>query len=177
MKAYKFLAAGAVGPFSGFVWPPPSSDAKAWVEVEGRLATCERGVHVCRPEDLVHWIHDELWEVEFDGETQSGVDSLVTRRARLVQRVDAWSEGGSRRFVVACGEHANSVAGATTNEVVRGFLDDAEICAGEGFVALGALCAALAVANLAPAAEREPAYREERAWQAAWIARELLASP
>jgi hypothetical protein len=174
MKAYKFLAAGAVGPFSGFVWPPPSAGPKAWVEVEGRLATCERGVHVCRPEDLVHWIHEELWEVEFEGETQPGVDSLVARRARLVRRIDAWSGGGAKRFVMACGEHANALSGASANEVVRGFLDDAEICAAEGFIALGALCAALAVTNLASTGERERAYREERAWQAAWIARELL---
>jgi hypothetical protein len=174
MKAYKFLAAGGVGPFSGFVWPPPSAGAKAWVEVEGPLATCERGVHVCRPEDLVHWIHEELWELECDGETQPGVDSLVARRARLVRRIDAWSEGGAKRFAVACGEHANALVGAEANDVVRGFLDDAEICASEGFVALGALCAALAVTNLAPEGERERVYREERAWQAAWIERELL---
>ena len=174
MKAYKFLAAGAVGPFSGFVWPAPSAGAQAWVEVEGALATSERGVHVCRPEELVHWIHEELWEVEFEGETQPGVDSLVARRARLVRRVDAWSEGGGTRFVVACGEHASALARTSTDASVRGFLDDAEICAGGGFVALGALCAALAVTNLAPDAERQRAYREERAWQAAWIARELL---
>jgi hypothetical protein len=174
MKAYKFLATGAVGPFSGFVWPAPSGAASAWVEVDGALVTCERGVHVCRPEDLAHWIHEELWEVEVGGETKLGVDCLVARRARLSRRIEAWTDGGAARFVRACGERADALVGSAADETQRGFIDDTELCVEHGYIALGAFCAALAVTNLAPPAERERAFQSERAWQAGWIARELL---
>ena len=68
MKTYKFLAAGAKGPITGFQWPVPQLEAPGdWVEADGPLEAGGRGAHVCRPAGLAHWIHDELWEVEIDG--------------------------------------------------------------------------------------------------------------
>src|SRR5207237_363719 len=81
-------------------WPP------TWIEAEGPLAPCVRGIHVCRPEDLEHWIHEELWEVEVDGEQTNGLDCLVVRRARLARRIDAWSDRGAERFAEASIAHA-----------------------------------------------------------------------
>lgn len=174
-KAYKFLAKDAVGPFSGFAWPLPAGDARgAWVEVEGPLELCTRGVHVCRPSDLAHWLHEELWELEIDGEELEGVDFIVVRRARLLQRIDAWSQGGALRFVLACIEHAMELVGPDPDARVRGFLDDARHAGAAGYPAVGAFCAASAVAKRASAADVERSYRSERAWQAAWIARELI---
>ena len=60
MTSYKFLAKGAIGPLSGHVWPEPGR----WLEASGPLVVCSRGIHVCRPEDLAHWLHDELWQVD-----------------------------------------------------------------------------------------------------------------
>ena len=167
---YKFLASGAKGPFSGFAWPV----AGAWVEVEGALATCLRGVHVCRPMDLAHWIHEELWELETDGEALPGIDCVVVRRARLLRRVEAWNQAGAQRFVAACIERAAERTLARANETVRGLIDDARDAAEAGYVAVGAFSTALAVARSGPAAEAERAYRVERAWQAAWIESELI---
>jgi hypothetical protein len=175
MKAHKFLAKGAVGPLSGFAWPTPAGDGPgAWVEIDGPLAPCARGVHVCRTIDLAHWIHDELWELEADGDPIEGLDCIVVQRARLVRRVDEWGGDGARRFTEACVEHAAAQAGPAPAGGIRDLLDDARFMANSGYVALSAYVAAIAVSRLgveAPAA----AYRRERSTQSAWIADHLLA--
>jgi hypothetical protein len=175
MTTYKFLAKGLLGPLSGFVWPVPQGGLPgAWVEVTGPLAPCARGVHVCRSVDLAHWIHDELWEIEADGEPLEGLDCLVVPRARLVRRVDAWSDGGARRFSEACIEHAEAGIGASLAEAVRALLDDARFMAAHDYLALASFTAAVAVSRSNIGGSCEDAYRRERAWQSAWIADELL---
>ena len=172
---YKFLAKGTLGALSGFAWPVPQGGLPgAWVEVTGPLAPCARGVHVCRSVDLAHWIHDELWEIEADGEPLDGLDCLVVPRARLVRRVDAWSDGGGQRFSEACIEHAEAATGASLAEAVRALLDDARSMAASGYLALASFTAAVAVSRGDVRGSREDAYRRERAWQSAWIAEELL---
>jgi hypothetical protein len=166
MRAFKFLARGAVGPFSSFLWPAPGT----WTEVEGPLGLCSRGVHVCRPQDLAYWLHDELWEVETSGEALEGIDCLLVRRARLLRRIDAWRTGGSTRFAEACVEHARALAGSTENAAVRDLLADALGAAQAGYPAVSAYTAALVVSKL----HGEPAYRAERVWQAEWIVAELV---
>src|SRR5206468_5119819 len=59
--AYKFLAPGSVGPFTGYRWEPGR-----WVEVHA-LDPCRRGIHACRVRDLPIWLDAELWEIELDG--------------------------------------------------------------------------------------------------------------
>ncbi|HTB78997.1 MAG TPA: hypothetical protein VK762_37395 [Polyangiaceae bacterium] len=177
MMTHKFLAKGALGPLSGFAWPVPQGGlGGAWVEVTGPLEPCARGVHVCRPVDLAHWIDDELWEIEADGEPLEGLDCLVVPRARLLHRVEAWSDGGAQRFAEACIEHAASGAGATLAETVSALLEDARSMAASGYLALASFTAAVAVSRSDVHGSREDAYRRERAWQSAWIADELLRS-
>jgi hypothetical protein len=174
MRMHKFLATGARGPLSGFAWPAPGPSAPgAWVEVEGPLAPCACGVHACRPFDLAHWIHDELWELEVGGEQTLGLDCIVVQRARLVRRIPGWGEH-AQRFAEACVEHAAAQAEPAHLDIVSGLLNDARLMATSGYVAVSAFTAALAVSRV-PAAESS-AYRQERAWQSAWIARELLAA-
>jgi len=180
MRTYKFLAKGAVGPISGFAWPSPRGGAPgAWIEVAGPLALCVRGVHVCQTSDLAHWMHDELWETEADGDRPAdridGLDCIVVRRARLVRRIDAWSEGGAARLAAACIARATQLVGSAADENARGFLDDATLAVSGGYPTIAAYCAAMAVARLEPA-ERERTFRRERGWQAAWITRELIAA-
>jgi hypothetical protein len=166
VTSYKFLAKGAIGPLSGHTWPEPGR----WLEASGPLVVCSRGIHVCRPQDLAHWLHDELWQVETEGEALEALDCTVVRRARLVRRIDAWSTGGAARFAEACIEHAQALDGAAA------FIDDARMARAAGYLAVSAFCSALAVAELDPGAVTERAFRRERIWQAGWITRELIAS-
>ncbi len=175
MMTHKFLAKSGVGPISGFAWPVPVGAAPgAWVEVEGAVAPCTRGVHVCRVPDLAHWIHDELWAVEVDGAFAEGVDCLVVARARLVRKVDAWSGEGSLAFARGCVEHAAARTDPRVPTEVRELLEDARSMIQDGYVAIAAFTAALAVSRMAERPHGEAAYRAEREWQSAWIADHLL---
>jgi hypothetical protein len=178
MTTYKFLAKGALGPISGFAWPVPrGGEPGAWVEVEGPLVQCARGVHVCRTLDLAHWIHDELWEVEAAGDATDGVDCVVVQRARLVRPIDAWSAGGGLTFANASVAHAVAEVGSSAADEVNELLDDARFMAENAYVALAAFTAALVVGRAAGAESPERVYRRERAWQGEWIARALLGTP
>ena len=177
MTTYKFLARGGRGPFSGNAWPLPAGDAPgAWIEVVGPLAPCARGVHVCRAFELAHWLHDELWQVDTDGNRLEMPDCMVVQRARLLRRIDSWSSGGAARFAEACIGHAVALAGSAPGAAVREFLDDAKLAASAGYVAVAAFTSAFAVAKLDAGHEDAGAYRRERAWQSDWIARELIAA-
>jgi|SRR6185312_4717119 len=173
--AYKFLTRDATGPFSGSAWPlPTGAEPGAWIHADaGALELCGRGAHVCRPADLAYWLHDDLWEVEVDGDQITGIDCLIVRRARLVRRLDGWHKGGAAgRFGEACVAHALALVPAAAP--ARAYLDDATEAARYGYVAVAAFAAALSVAKATATGEgEEPAYRAERAWQSAWIAREL----
>jgi hypothetical protein len=178
MNTYKFLAKDAMGPLSGFHWPAPGGGTVgAWVQAEGPLELCVNGTHVCRAGDLAHWLHDELWVTEIDGEHLEGIDCLLARRARLVRRIDAWQDGGSARFAEACADHATEVADQAHPDAalaVSGFLEDARVAARAGYVAVSAFSSALAVARLGAPADQDGLYRKERAWQSAWIARVVI---
>ena len=103
MRAFKFLAAGGIGLYSGFAWPLPRSGAPgAWVEVEGELVPCARGLHVCRVADLPYWLDDELWHVEVEGELVPEDRGLLARRARLVARVEGWDAAAAAALARAC---------------------------------------------------------------------------
>jgi hypothetical protein len=175
--AHKFLASGAKGPFSGYAWPTPQGGAAgAWIEVEGPLALCRSGVHLCRPCDLAHWLHDELWAVESDGEQMEGLDCIIVRRARLVRRIDIWREGGAARFARACIDHAKSILSDRGSAEIRDLLEDARLAAEAGYFATSAFASALAAAKVSPTELCEQAYRRERVWQSEWITRELVAT-
>jgi hypothetical protein len=102
MQAYKFLARGAVGRFSGFDWPPAEGGVPGpWV-VGGPVALCLAGIHACRVRDLPDWIDDELWEIELDGEIREEPSMVVGERGRLVRRVEGWDEQAAQDLADAC---------------------------------------------------------------------------
>ena len=166
--ARKFLAADGRGPFSGMAWPAPAGGAPgAWIAVDGVLAQCERGLHVCRDVDLAYWIHDELWDVEVEGAAVEGLDCLVVARARLLRRIHAWTEG-RHRFAQASIEHAaslNSIGSKAFGEL----LGDAQLMATHGYPALASYTAAVAVGR-ATGEDAVQGFRAERLWQSRWIA-------
>jgi hypothetical protein len=168
MMARKFLAAGGRSPFSGTGWPLPCGTAPGeWIVVEGELAPCSRGVHVCRDVDLAYWIHDELWDVEVDGAGVEGVDCLLFPRARLVARIDAWTEKRGL-FAEASIAHAQAILGPTASESLREMLADASMMAAHGYASLASYTVAVAVGRRGGADVVE-GFRAERAWQSSWI--------
>jgi hypothetical protein len=179
--AYKFLAAGAVGPVSEFAWPTPlPGQPGAWVEATLPLQLCARGVHACRAEELAHWLHEELWLVELEGETLEGVDCVVAARARLVRQVEAWVHGGAARFARAARDHAAELVSAAPLALqtrLTEYVADSSWHLPHGSTALAAFCAAMAVAWLHGGTRFEAAgYRSERLWQSRFIAEDLKLS-
>jgi hypothetical protein len=177
-RYYKFLAQGALGPFSEVAWPTPSNEAPgAWVESNAAVEECRGGVHVCTLVDLSHWLHDELWVVEIDGERLAGRDAVIAERGRLVQRLDAWQHGAAARFAEAARDHAAQLVAAETGperERLLGFIANASAHLPRGSTALAAYCSAMAIAWQHGGDHFDLAgYRSERVWQSEQIAREL----
>jgi hypothetical protein len=110
MIAYKFLATGAVAPFTGKRWPTPGSTGPgAWLAAEA-ADLVRYGVHACRAEDLAWWPDDELWVVELGTPIITGAFHVVAARARLLAQVTTWSEEGARQYASACAWRARDLA-------------------------------------------------------------------
>lgn len=106
MIAYKFLAAGRVGPFSGVTWP---TDLE-WLEASGGDRACSPRVHACRVEDLPEWMDHELWRVELAGDVRVDCGKLVAGRGRLLERIDAWDLDLMVAYAEACALRARDAA-------------------------------------------------------------------
>lgn len=176
--AYKFLARGARGAVTEFAWPlPAAGEAGAWVEANGSIALCERGIHACRVHELAHWLHDELWLVELDGDEREGSDCVIAERGRLVRPVEAWANRSALRFARAARDHAAQLTAAAPDSLrprLVQYVADSSAHLPHGAIALAAFCAAMAVAFLEGGDHFElAAYRRERSWQSAFIARDL----
>ncbi|MBY9076578.1 hypothetical protein K1X13_17215 [Nocardioides sp. WL0053] len=103
MTWYKFLARGALGPFSGYTWPAPDGlgHPGEWLAAT-RLEPCRSGLHLLRPEDLPYWLCEELYTVEVEGEVVPHGSFVLARRARLVDRVGAWRQDAAVAFCEDC---------------------------------------------------------------------------
>jgi hypothetical protein len=169
VKAYKFLRAGAVGPFTGYRWEPGR-----WVEADAAapsLSLCRSGVHACRVDDLPFWTNDELWEVELDGEVVAAGHKVVAPRGRIVRRVEAWSSAAAQQLADEAAARARSLADARPRDAMaRAYAEDAERRAGQGKAYVATFIAAVA----AEYAGGPPGRDAERAAQADWF-RKLLA--
>ncbi len=180
MIVYKFLALGARTPLSGSAWPTPNAGAPgAWVTAQAEpFAPGLPWVHVCREAELAHWLHEELWVAEAEGQHRESLDCLLVERARLLRRVGAWQTGGALQFTRACAAHAAAFDAASS--AAQGYLTDARMAGDAGYTAVSAHASALAatLARIASgdALDEDLAYRDERAWQSAWIAQHVLAS-
>jgi hypothetical protein len=163
MKAYKFLRAGAIGPFTGFEWEPGE-----WVEADA--SPCASGVHACRVEDLPFWSNDELWEIELAGDVVAAERKIVAPRGRLVRRIETWSAASAQRLADDAAARTRSLSRAKRlDRTLRGYAGDAELRAGQGKYYVATYIAAVA----AEYAGGPPGREAERAAQADWFRRLL----
>jgi hypothetical protein len=210
LLAYAFLAAGAVEPLSGFVWPTPRNDELGeWVDADAAPFEALRG---CSAEDLPYWLDDELWNVELAGALAKRDHVLLSERARLVGRIDSWAEPLAWEFVTACAQRVARAAAAALRDAGRAAATEelaqardlaaleraavaagdnpppagtlagcaADVCfyardAGSGTRAAGivAKMTALALAGSLADPRGSERLKNERAWQAAWLAERL----
>ena len=102
MTLYKCLATGRQSPYGRGVWTP-----SRWRTTKGELIPCRRGIHFCREDQIVSWLNAELWTFE-DGALDSTIDAgdkMVTRKGRVLERVQAWDARTARLFTADCAEH------------------------------------------------------------------------
>jgi len=156
--AFKWLARGAIAPFTGFRWPIDGS----WVSAPSS-APEGSGVHACRISQLAYWIGEELWRIELDGPIVTREMQVEARRARLLEQVTSWDAEAFKQGCVA------RIAGFAAEVPTKELAD---------YLALSrTVDAAIAsfVAAVAAVAARDArsAFEEERAWQARWLARAL----
>jgi len=69
------------------------------------IEACKSGYHLCRREDLLSWLGPAIWEAEADEEGMIVADDkIIVHRARLIRRIDTWSERTARLFAADCAE-------------------------------------------------------------------------
>ena len=106
MTYYKFLTADGCSPYANYEWPLPTEDRPGeWVEVEGELVECKRGIHACRQEDLLHWLDATLYELEYAEPPEAAANKVFGRSARLVRRIPEWDDRTARMLAADFAEH------------------------------------------------------------------------
>lgn len=161
MIAYKFLADGAVAPFTGFRWP-----VDQWVVAEA-LAPCREGIHACRARDLPYWLGRELWEIELDGKILEQERKVIAERGRLVRRRTEWTPELLDEFVADLLQRTRLRFGSVP--FVSGYVADIQRFQAQRRVGL----AAFAAARAAELHGGPSAYEQERRRQAGWLADRL----
>jgi hypothetical protein len=103
---YKWLCADNSAPIGRGKWTP-----NRWRFVKGELIPCKNGLHLCRPQDILHHINERLWTVEADtSELIEAGDKVVVRRARLLAPVTTINEQTLRLFACDCAERVEHLA-------------------------------------------------------------------
>lgn len=114
MVAYSFLAGGGVEPLSGFAWPlPEDGERGAWIDAESAPSEALRGYPA---RDLPYWFDDELWMIELSGTVAERDHLLFGERARLLGRIDSWTDPLAWEFVIACARRVARRAAAALRE-------------------------------------------------------------
>ncbi len=187
MIAHKFLASGAVAPFTGYRWTRGE-----WV-----TAPADRDdvwIHACRVSDLPYWLDDELWRVVLDAPIHEMRYQIASPRARLIEPVGAWNPQLARAFTDACAWHArdtalphlapalrDQIARARSLEAIRAtdvgrgsvvgaYLADVARWAQQSPPPMTAYVAAVLASSTGGGLA---AFEAERAWQARWLAERL----
>ena len=187
MIAFKFLAAGAVAPFTGFRW-----SRGQWVTAPDDRS--DVWIHACRLADLPYWLDDELWRMELDSPVHEARYQIASPRGRLLERVEAWDGLLAVAYTHACAWRArdvalpqlapavrDAVARAASLEAIRAidvapgslvgaYLADVVKWGQRGLPAMTSYVSAVLASSSGGGLA---AFESERAWQARWLAERL----
>lgn len=76
-----------------------------WMPKIANLVPCQSGYHLCRADQLVQWLHEEIYLAEWRGERVEAGDKFVVSECRLLKKLEAWNEKSARLFCCDCAEH------------------------------------------------------------------------
>jgi hypothetical protein len=81
-------------------WPLPNeSMVGEWTKpIEGKLIWSKNGYHLCRAEDLSHWLGPAIFEAEYQGELKEKGNIVFVRQARLIKRL-RWNSEVARYYI------------------------------------------------------------------------------
>src|SRR3990167_10777896 len=79
-------------------------EARKWMPPIDNIEPCERGYHLCREADLIHWLGPNIYEAAYRGERIDAEDKIVVSEARLVRRLTTWNDRTARLFGADCAE-------------------------------------------------------------------------
>ena len=111
MRLFKVLTAGGTGAHSSYEWPlPQNGKPGAWTPyLKGHLIVCSYGYHLCREQDLIHFLDagPVIYEAGAyrDRVVLTDNDKVVVRKARLVRRLHTWNDRTARLFAADCAEN------------------------------------------------------------------------
>jgi hypothetical protein len=178
---FKFLTAKMESPTGTGKW----SEGK-WRSVAGVIVPCKNGLHAAPVSSLLTFCNETLWRVEIDGDLVWHGDGnerkIVTRKMRIVERIETWNDRSARLFAADCAErvlkhfedrYPNDKRPREAIEVARRFArgeatrEEMNASSSSAY-ATSAAAAASAYATSAAAAERE--------WQARHLA-DMLGLP
>jgi hypothetical protein len=112
MKLYKVLSRNEKGQLVSCnggdqVWTPGE---KVYAHDKGPLVACANGIHVCREQDLIHWLNEVICPVvEASKERIVQDDKVVHRWCVIGEPIDAWNERTARLFACDCAQWALSL--------------------------------------------------------------------
>lgn len=175
VRAYKVLNDGRSS-FTGSVWPLPAGDRPgAWVHAQAPLGLCRSGIHACTAEQLPQWLGTEIWEVELAGEVLHEEPAIVAEKARLVHQIEGWNARAHVTFATVCLQRAREIA--ATYPAGSELVAKVEHCVSWGGAAPAGYFTAMLAGERATGRHGGPdfdaAFARERAFQAAWLKREL----
>ena len=106
-KYYKVLGKGGVSCNGGKgKWNLPKNGKPGkWMPKIDNIIPCQRGYHLCREEDLINWLNEEIYEAEGRGDFIRDINKDVFQEARLIKKIVEWNDKTARLFAADCAEH------------------------------------------------------------------------
>lgn len=87
---------------------PKSGKPGEWMPpIIGELKPCSNGYHILKRGQLIEWIAPPVavFEVEVNGKVVWNRNKGVARKARLVRKIETWTEQAARLFACDCADH------------------------------------------------------------------------